>query len=103
MNFQTRVLNFQTEVLNFQTGVLNFQTGVLNFQTGVLNFQTWVLNFQTSFLKVTDQGLASKNRDPAAPDLDSFFYFHCKEGNMADWLPKREQDLVDLCQKWAAV
>ena len=22
---------------------------------------------------------------------------------MADWLPKREQDLVDLCQKWAPV
>jgi hypothetical protein len=22
---------------------------------------------------------------------------------MADWLPTREQDLVDLCQKWAAV
>jgi hypothetical protein len=22
---------------------------------------------------------------------------------MADWLPKREQDLADLCQKWAAV
>jgi hypothetical protein len=22
---------------------------------------------------------------------------------MADWLPTREQDLVDLCQKWAIV
>jgi hypothetical protein len=23
-----------------------------------------------------------------------------KEAYMADWVPPREQDLVDLCQKW---